>query len=378
MHEFQRGLSKKDIAEDKDLFRIKPENSIIVEYTAKLEETVFGQSRACREVARAMTRVLAGFTNPNRPEFVGMFLGEPGVGKTEMGKAIARIIDPSDYENRLLVIDCSTFQQSHDISKLVGAPPGYVGYGNKPLITPDFLSRKNVIVFDEIEKADPVLHKTLLQVMEKGKLAVPIGESTYVKVENKTLNFAYSTILLTSNVGSEEIRTAKLGTKNFGFKTTEDPTISKEQVFQIGINSVKKFWRHMPEFTNRIDAVVVFDSLSQEVYRKLVDKFISECNENQTIGHNPLVITPDLKNWVISKTDLYYGGRELRRTIDKHIIAPAAEVKLSLYDGVPIIADISEEEKVIFFTSKKKLEEAKAFYEQLEKEISEEDIGDRN
>lgn len=356
-HGLSRGITSEALRDNPDFYQIRPEGQEVREYADKLGETVFGQERACLEVSRAMMRARAGFSDPNRPAFVGMFAGETGSGKTEMGRAIARTLSPDNPEAAIKIIDSSTFQGQHDVAKLVGSPPGYVGYGNPKgiLITPDFLKQPNVIVFDEIEKGHPQLHKTLLSILDKGKLTVQLGTSTYNNVETVDMNFANSHIILTSNAGAEEVHKAKQGNHRVGFQGSGDEN-RRADIINVGRKAIEDRWRNMPEFLGRIDAIIVFDSLTPEVYERIFDKFLQEANENQRYGQNTLFVTDEVRNYIINKTDHKYGARDLRKEMEKHLITPAAEVKLLLPEGTPFVADLDtpegQEPELVFWSSR--------------------------
>lgn len=350
----KRSLDRSRLIKNPDYYPVESDSEMLQMVTEILEETVFGQPEACVEVARAITRSVSGFDSPNRPGYVGMFLGEPGVGKTEMGKAIAKVFDPLRPEERLKVVDCNMFQQGHDIQRILGAPPSYVGYGDEPFITNDFLHQPNVIVFDEIEKADPALHKLLLRIMDKGRLEVNNYDEMLDDNGLPGLDFSKSIIILTSNLGSDEIRDIKVGKGHLGFRT-EGEVCHQKDIQKVGEEAVKKFWRHMPEFVNRIDSMVVFNSLTVEIVYKLIDKFLDEYFVDQGSESTIIMATDQLKEWIVSQTDIKQAGRELRRRIDKLIISPAAEVKIKLPKEVPLIADVSQDEpkRVIFWVNKR-------------------------
>lgn len=346
MHELLRGLSTSDIRKNVDFHRITPDTSIVKDLEHKLGETVFGQERAVSEVAHAITRAMAGLGAIDRPLFSGLFLGEPGVGKTEMGRGIAKVYYEEGAEKHLLVLDSAQFNERHQISRLIGAPQGYVGYGDTPLVTPELLAKPNVIVVDEIEKGCREWQQLWLGVLDRGTMSVPIGTSTYRNVENIDLNFAHSLILFTSNIGSGEIRQTKEGKGHIGFGTDTTPKDLRE----VGLKAFKEYFKFMPEFPNRLDSVVVFDSLTDAVFLQLVDKFVAEYTEGQAQNGNFFALTKEAKDYVVAHTDKHFGGRELRRALEKYIITPAAEVKMSLRSGTPFIVDV-EDEKVVFWTS---------------------------
>lgn len=347
-------LDRNRIASNPDYYPVESDGEVFQMVQEMLEETVFGQTEACAEVSRAITRSVCGFHDPNRPEYVGLFLGEPGVGKTEMGKAIAKIFDPKYYEERLLVVDCNMFQQSHDVSRILGAPPGYLGYGDEPFITKQFLHQQNVIVFDEIEKADSALHRMLLRIMDKGRLEINESDAAEdFQADLPGLDFSQSIIILTSNIGSKEIAEIKADKGKLGFLAGEGDGQNKDAK-RAGIEAAKKYWKYMPEFLNRIDSTIVFNSLTEKVVYQLIDKFLDEYYENQPEYGTIVLATNELKEWIVSQTDTKQAGRGLRRKLDKMIITPAAEVKIKMPKGVPLIADVSQDEpkRVIFWVSK--------------------------
>lgn len=359
-------LDRKLVEQNPDYYAVESDGEVFGLVKDILGETVFGQPEACEEVARALTRSLSGFNDPNKPQFVGLFLGEPGVGKTEMGKAVAKVFDPINYESRLMIVDCNTFQQSHDVQKILGAPPSYVGYGDQPLISRSFLVRPNVIVFDEIEKADPALHRLLLRIMDKGRLEVNESNEEFVDEETAMLddgmpglNFSNSVIILTSNIGSSEISDIKKGRGSIGFDLNGGSRVQTE-IKKTGLESAKNYWRYMPEFLNRIDATVVFNSITSEVAYMLIEKFLDEYNQSRVGEASIIMATTELKDWIMSQVDTSQAGRELKRKIEKLVITPAAEVKIKLPKGMPLIADISQDEpkRVVFWVSKRMISSA--------------------
>ncbi len=366
-NEKKDNLDGRRLMKNPDYYSVESDEAVFQMVKEFLEETVFGQPEACAEVAGPITRYLGELCDPNRPMYIGIFMGEPGVGKTEMGMAAAKIFDPLHPEQRLKVIDSSIFQESHDIHKIIGAPPSYVGYGDEPLITNDFLSRPNVLVFDEIEKAHPALHKLLLRVMDKARLDINGDDDSFdfmdmdknmdgeedLFFDPNILDFSQSIIILTSNIGSDKIRDIKSGKGTLGF--ISDRINNHQKDIQIaGVAAAENYWKHMPEFLNRVDSLVVFNSLTVEVVHKLFDKFLNQYYENQGEGGTLIMATDQLKEWVISQTDMNKAGRELKRKINKLIITPASEIKFKIPKGVPLIADISHDEpkRVIFWLSK--------------------------
>jgi ATP-dependent Clp protease ATP-binding subunit ClpA len=176
MSKEKKHLDRTQIEKNPDYYAVESKDEVAALVMEILEETIFGQPEACVEVAKPIARYICGLDDPSRPIYVGLFLGEPGVGKTEMGVAVSKVFDPRYPEERLKVIDCNMFQQSHDVQRILGAPPSYVGYGDEPLINKDFLAQPNVLVFDEIEKADTALHRLLLGIMDKAHLEINESE----------------------------------------------------------------------------------------------------------------------------------------------------------------------------------------------------------
>jgi ATP-dependent Clp protease ATP-binding subunit ClpA len=345
MGELIKSIRSSEIRSRPDFKRISPDGSVLEKYCSQLQETVFGQERACREVAEALTRALAGFHSPKHPLFTGIFLGGPGCGKTEMGKGIVQVIAPHSPADHLQTIDCSNFSDSHDIHRFTGAPPSYVGFGQNPLIPPRFLEDNNVIVFDEIEKAHPAFHQMLLSVMDRGKLqtSVEVGDG---RSEYQDLDFSKSIILMTSNVGSSEI-VESLSKRKLGFIHESG---NRDSVQQLGLTALAERWRQMPEFLNRLDGIVVFEPLTRPVYEKIFDKFLTEfnwCLEDKGM----LMITEELKQWLIDHFDENEGGRGLYHAMEKYLVTPAAGIKLQLPDNSIIIEDLNPESGSIdFFT----------------------------
>ncbi|HCQ30829.1 TPA: hypothetical protein DIU27_00390 [Candidatus Collierbacteria bacterium] len=358
MKKEKSNLDRARIEKNPDYYAVESDGEVVAMVTEILEETVFGQPAACVEVAKPIARFICGLDDPSRPIYVGLFLGESGVGKTEMGVAVSKVFDPQYPEERLKIIDCNMFQQSHDVQRILGAPPSYVGYGDEPLIGKEFLAQPNVLVFDEVEKADTALHRLLLRIMDKARLDINESEEDrmmYVEEEGELpgLDFSNSVIILTSNLGSDEIKNIRSGNRSMGF-VKDNMEAQQRDIHAAGIAAADRFWHHMPEFLNRIDSTVVFNSLTTEVVHKIFDKFLNEFTKNYEADATQIMATNQLREWIIAQTDICKAGRELKRKINDLIITPAAGVKFKIPKGVPLIADISRDEpkRVIFWLSK--------------------------
>ncbi|MCK9370903.1 AAA family ATPase [Candidatus Dojkabacteria bacterium] len=370
MKELLRGLDHKTISES-GFHRINPDYKIIEDISSELQGTVFGQEKAMDSLARAVTRSMAGFSDPRRPEMTAMFLGPTGVGKTEAGKALAKYLYPRSWEDRFLRIDCTQLMEGHSVGRLKGTEPGYVGYGdNNILITPEFLDRGGVIVFDEIEKAHPNIIRWLLPVLEEGqqKALTPVQGQRGWSSELSTLNFSKSYIIMTANVGAEALHKARAGEQGMGFHASNQ----KPDMEKIGTAELRKHFKDMPEFLGRIDSTVVFQDLERPQYEKIFNKFMDKINEDQRYGHNFLAVTTELRNFILDHAETgEYGAREIRHKINSYLLDKASEIKFSgiLPEMSPLIGDL-ENNEVIFWTSK--IEEKKPELKLLEDKFIEE------
>ena len=353
MKELLVGLTSKDVQNTVGFKKVEADSHAIEGLQMDLEQTVYGQSEAMNQLARAVTRSFAGYSDPNRPEGVFMFLGPTGTGKTEAGKALARTLYGNKWENKFLRIDCTQLQEPHSVGRLKGSEPSYVGYGdNNILITPEFLHKGGVIVFDEVEKAHPTIWRWLLPVMEEGqqKALVPTGGAGRgYSSELATLNFADTYLIFTANIGAEKLHKAKQGDMGIGFHHST----SRPDLRQIGMSELKKEFAQMPEFLGRLDSTVVFNELSHDSYVKIFNKFMDEINNDQKRGSNYLAATEEVREFVLSKAETgEYGAREIRHKLNQHLLDTASEIKFSgvLKEGEPLIAYDVEDEKVQFAT----------------------------
>ena len=274
----------------------------------ELGKRVIGQSEAIEKVASAVRRSRAGISDPNRPIGSFIFLGPTGVGKTELTKTLAQFMFNDD--KALIRVDMSEYMERHSISKLIGSPPGYVGYEESGQLTEAIRHRPYaVVLFDEIEKAHPEVFNMLLQVLDDGHLTDAKG---------RKVNFKNTIIIMTSNLGSQYIE--KMESIGFSNKTmTEDYTQAKEKVLE----SLKEQFR--PEFLNRVDEIIVFEVLSKEVIRQIVDiriKVVKERLEGKDIS---LEVAPEALDYLAKEGyDPHYGARPLNRLIQTKILNPVA------------------------------------------------------
>jgi ATP-dependent Clp protease ATP-binding subunit ClpB len=244
-----------------------------------------------------------GLKDPNRPIGSFLFLGPSGVGKTELAKALAEFLFGS--EDALVAIDMSEYQKDDTINRLIGAPPGYVGFEGGGQLTDRILkSPYAVVLFDEVEKAHPRILDILLQVMEEGRLTDGQG---------RVANFAETVILLTSNLGSQYLGDLSLG----------------DSAHELAMNDVRQFFR--PEFLNRLDEIVMFKPLSPDVLRRILDLMVAkEAKLAQERGIS-LEMTPAAREWILAQNDHpEWGARPLRRILQRSVREKLADYLLTL------------------------------------------------
>jgi len=266
---------------------------------------VIGQREAVTAVSNAVRRARAGLNDPNRPLGSFLFLGPTGVGKTELTKALASYL--FDDDNAMVRIDMSEFMEKHSVSRLLGAPPGYVGYDEGGVLTEAVRRRPyQVILFDEVEKAHPDVFNVLLQVLDDGRLTDGQG---------RVVDFKNTLIVLTSNLGSHALSNLMPGV---------DASTVKDEVME----SVRAHFR--PEFLNRLDEIVQFDRLSRDDMDGIVAIQLNVLEQRLLDRKITLEVTPDAMTWMADKGyDPVYGARPLKRVIQKYLQDPLAEMILS-------------------------------------------------
>ena len=271
-----------------------------------LEESIIGQNEAIKEVAKAIRRGRSGISDPHRPIGSFLFMGPTGVGKTELAKVIAREVFGG--EDALIKIDMSEFGEKHNVSRLVGAPAGYVGYDDGGKLTEAVRRRPySVVLFDEIEKAHPEVFNILLQILEDGVLTD--GQGTKIKFNN-------TIVILTSNLGASEMhRQASIG---FTAKTKSDKKTLEaeyEEDKAAALRALEKTMR--PELINRLDSIQVFHALTKKDVEKIFDNLLEDLKRRLSKQGIALKITPEVKKYLIDKGyDPKNGARPLRRTIE--------------------------------------------------------------
>ncbi|HTC85264.1 MAG TPA: ATP-dependent Clp protease ATP-binding subunit, partial [Candidatus Acidoferrum sp.] len=307
------------------------ESQRLLQMEESLHGRVIGQQEAIETVSKAVRRARAGLKDPKRPIGSFIFLGPTGVGKTELAKALAEFMFGS--EDALIKIDMSEFMERHNVSRLVGAPPGYVGFDEGGQLT-EAVRRKNycVILLDEVEKAHPEVFNILLQILEDGHLSDAKG---------RRVDFRNSIIIMTSNLGAKQLQTnSALGFRQMGDSDATRAEASYDLMKEKVANELKQNFR--PEFLNRIDATVVFRSLTVEEITQIVDLMLARVRDQLRAQQMKLEVTDAAKQHIIKLGyDVAYGARPLRRVIQNMVEDVLAEhLLLGKYEpGTTIIVD---------------------------------------
>lgn len=284
------------------------ESQRLMQMEAALHERIVGQNEAIDAISKAVRRARAGLKDPRRPIGSFMFLGPTGVGKTELTKALAEFLFGS--EEALVQLDMSEFMERHSVARLVGAPPGYVGYEDAGQLTEAIRRRPySIVVFDEIEKAHPEAFNMLLQMMEEGQLTDARG---------RTVSFRNAIIIMTSNVGADTIkRNMQLGF-DVPRQSEKEEAFAYEEMKKNVIEQLRRAFR--PEFLNRVDATVVFRSLTREEIKQIVDLELKKVSERLIEHAITLQVGESAREWIATRGyDPEYGARPLRRLIQNEI-----------------------------------------------------------
>ncbi|MGC8938731.1 MAG: AAA family ATPase, partial [Thermodesulfovibrio sp.] len=311
---------------------LESETQKLIKMEERLRQRVVGQDEAIQAVSNAIRRARAGLQDPNRPIGSFMFLGPTGVGKTELAKALAEFL--FDDENAMIRIDMSEYQERHTVSRLIGAPPGYVGYEEGGQLTEAVRRRPySVVLFDEVEKAHPEVFNVLLQVLDDGRLTDGHG---------RTVDFRNTIIIMTSNIGRAHIQEFL---ESAGSEHWQD--LKKDLKTKI-MDDLRAFFR--PEFLNRIDEIIIFNPLSREVMKEIIEIQINRIKQYLKQRKIDITLTEEAKEYIARiGYDPVYGARPLRRVLQKEILDPLA---IKLIEGVFKEGDIVEVDfkdgKIIF------------------------------
>jgi ATP-dependent Clp protease ATP-binding subunit ClpC len=304
------------------------ETQKLLNMEAELHKRVIGQENAIRAVSQSIRRTRAGLKDPRRPSGSFIFLGPTGVGKTELAKTLAEFLFGDD--DSLIVLDMSEYMEKHTVSRLVGSPPGYVGYEEGGQLTEAVRRRPfSVVLFDEIEKAHPDVFNTLLQILEEGRLTDSQG---------RTVDFRNTVLIMTSNLGTQDLRKA-----NVGF-TKSDEAVTYERMREKVMEALKTHFR--PEFLNRIDETIVFHELTRDEVTQMVDLMMRRLTsqlEGQGLG---IELTQGAKEFLARKGyDPQLGARPLRRAIQRLVEDPLSEKILykTFNAGEIIVVDVEDD-----------------------------------
>ena len=344
-HDEQPKVTSEDVAEVVSLWTGIPVTRLALEETERLlhmeesmHQRVIGQDEAITAVSKAVRRARAGLKDTRRPIGVFLFLGPTGVGKTYLVRALSEFMFGA--EDAMIRLDMSEFMERHTVARLVGAPPGYVGYDDGGQLT-DAVRRKSYscILFDEIEKAHPEVFNMLLQIFDDGHLSDAKG---------RKVDFRNTILVMTSNIGSDLIKhNSGMG---FSVKADEAKTVQQEYERMSGkvIDEVKRFFR--PEFLNRLDAQIVFHPLSREHIVSIVDLMLNEVRKPMLEKGLSLEVTQAAKGWLAEKGfDQQFGARPLRRVIQNYMEDPLAEQYLAgkYRPGDTVVVDVEDDHLVL-------------------------------
>jgi len=320
------------------------ESRRLLDMERELREHIVGQDEAIEAVAKAVRRARAGLKDPRRPIGSFIFLGPTGVGKTELSKALARFLFGT--EDALVQIDMSEFMERHAVARLVGAPPGYVGYDDAGQLTEAVRRRPySIIVFDEIEKAHPDTFNMLLQMMEEGVVTDARG---------RKIDFRNTILIMTSNIGADDV--LRQGSLGFSVASIEsDEVHAYQDMRQKLLGRLRKLFR--PEFLNRVDAVVVFRSLNHEDIRQIVDLEIGKLRDRMLESGYDIQVTDEALDWLAtSGYSPEYGARPLRRLIQQEVETPISDALLSGQYRVGDVMIVDRENEEIILRPAEELE----------------------
>jgi len=318
---------------------MEEETEKLVRMEDELHKRVIGQYEAVRQVSEAIKRTRAGLKNPKRPIGSFIFLGPTGVGKTELSKALAEFL--FDDEDALIRVDMSEYQERHTVSRLVGAPPGYVGYEEGGQLTEVVRRRPySVILLDEIEKAHPDVFNMLLQILDDGRLT---------DAQGRTVDFKNTVVIMTSNLGAHLIQRGR----GLGFTKAGDEEQSYEEMKKGIMAELKKSFR--PEFLNRIDEIIVFHQLTQEEILAIVDLMLEELGKRLKEQEMEIEVTKDAKKFLAEDGyDSLYGARPLSRAIQRLIENPLSSEIIHGKFGEGDVVKVALKDDALTFSKKRK------------------------
>ena len=344
-HKLDEVVDVNDIAEVLSQWRgipvnqmLETESTRLLHMEERLHERIIGQEPAIHAIADAIRRARSGLKDPKRPNGSFIFIGPSGVGKTELAKALAEFL--FDDEDALVRMDMSEYHEQHTVSRLFGAPPGYVGYEEGGQLTEAVRRRPyRVILFDEIEKAHPEVWNALLQILDDGRLTDGQG---------RVVDFRNTVLIMTSNLGTEFVKQG--GTLGFLQKEATDEDRQAHEKIEKALKSTFR-----PEFLNRVDEVIMFSPLTKEQMMEIVDLQMKEVRERLDEHGLKVELTETAREWLASEGyDASFGARPLKRALQKYVESPLSVSLLSgeFVNGDTVIVDLDAEKKEIIFKKK--------------------------
>lgn len=302
------------------------QSSEVEHFESDLRCRLVGQDRAIRQLARVYQVYRAGLTAPGRPLANLVLLGPTGSGKTRLAEAAAEVLFGDSQA--VIKVDCAEFQHSHEIAKLVGSPPGYLGHREtSPLITQEVLERHytekskiSLVLFDEIEKASDALWQLLLGILDKGTLTLG---------DNRRVDFSHTLIFLTSNLGSQEISKLMSGGLGYTCSTPRDDEDLDQKIYRTALEAARR--KFSPEFMNRMDKVIVFRTLQREHLEKILDIELDHVQQriisSAVSRHFVFTCAPSARDFLLEEgTDSKFGARHLKRAIERHLVFPLSSL----------------------------------------------------
>jgi ATP-dependent Clp protease ATP-binding subunit ClpC len=342
-HELDEVVDENDIAEVVHQWTgipvsqmLETEAERLLHMEERLHERIIGQDEAIKAISDAIRRARSGLKDPRRPIGSFIFIGPSGVGKTELAKALAEFL--FDDQDALVRIDMSEYREQHTVSRLFGAPPGYIGYEEGGQLTEAVRRRPyRVVLFDEIEKAHPEVWNALLQILDDGRLTDGQG---------RTVDFRNTVLIMTSNLGTEFVR--KAGSLGFLQQTEDDEDRKAHEKIEKALKSTFR-----PEFLNRIDEIITFSSLTPEQMLQIVDLQMQEVADRLEEQGMDVRLTPAARKWLAEVGyDPSFGARPLKRALQKHVESPLSVKILSgeFTPGNTVVVDFDEESQGLTFT----------------------------
>jgi ATP-dependent Clp protease ATP-binding subunit ClpA len=342
------------IREESIVLRPEKKSSNVLEFEERLRGKIIGQNEAVEQLVSVYQMIQAGMTMPGRPIANLLFLGPTGSGKTRVVEAAAEILFGSP--NSFIKVDCAEFQHAHEIARLIGSPPGYIGHRETtPVLAQEAIdqlqtekAKFTLVLFDEIEKASDALWQLLLGILDKATLTLG---------DNRKTDFSRTIIFMTSNLGSEEMSRLVSGAIGFAPKPTS-PSLDEfdRKICRVAVDAAKR--RFSPEFMNRIDKVVVFHTLNADQLRKILDVELSYVQKRILEQADRVFVfrcMDDAKEFLLKEgTDTKYGARHLKRAIERHLVFPLSNLISTgqVQAGDNVMVDLAEDGGSLTFSKR--------------------------